>query len=115
MQLEGLNKNKGYANIKYDNEFELVNVYVEHTIDKPNMVEEAKLGHDYDDEVLINGDCGPNSDDDEVGVGSDSVNVDEVEAGSDHVNDDEVEVGSDNVNKDEVQKGSDNVVDEVQK
>lgn len=79
-------------------------MYVEHTIDKPDMVNKVILWHDYDEKLLINGDYGLNSNDDEVEIGIDSVNIDEVEAGSDHFNDDEVEVGGDDVNEDELKK-----------
>lgn len=42
------------------NGFELVNVYVEHCVDNPNIIDEAELGHGYDEEGQFND--GPNYD-----------------------------------------------------
>ena len=54
--------------LKFDedvNGFELVDVNLKHNIDNSDVIDEAKLRHDYDEEVRINGDCGPNLDDDD--------------------------------------------------
>ncbi|KAI5437244.1 hypothetical protein KIW84_023387 [Lathyrus oleraceus] len=60
------------------NGFELVDVYLEHTIDKIDVVDEVELGKEYDEEVHVDGSYGPKYVDDEVEV--DSVNVSEDEA-----------------------------------
>lgn len=44
-------------------EFELVDVYVKYSIGNPEVVDEAELVHDYVEELHLNGDCTPNSDD----------------------------------------------------
>lgn len=63
--------------------FQLVDVCVEHLIEELELIDEAKLGQDYDEEVHNNGDVSLNSDEDEV------VNVDVGDEEVHKVNDDE--------------------------
>ncbi|KAI5397557.1 hypothetical protein KIW84_063394 [Lathyrus oleraceus] len=48
------------------NGFELVDVYIEHAIGNPEVTHDAKLVHDYAEEVHFNDEFAPNSDDEEV-------------------------------------------------
>ncbi|KAI5401297.1 hypothetical protein KIW84_065950 [Lathyrus oleraceus] len=48
------------------NVFELIDVYVEHAISNLEMIDDAKLVHDYAKEVHFNDEFAPNSDGDEV-------------------------------------------------
>ncbi|XP_058784528.1 uncharacterized protein LOC131659338 [Vicia villosa] len=125
MQLEGLIRNEGYMNIKcmwYWNPkfsfsrglrplncdadvvkfvadvsgYELVDVYVEHSIGILDVIDEEV-------EVEINDDCAPNSDDEEVEVNDDCAPItdDDVQVENENV-EDEVLVGSEDVNDDDV-------------
>lgn len=50
------------------NGFELVDMYLQNTIDNPDVVDEADLGKDYDAELYVDDAYGPKSDEgDEIG------------------------------------------------
>lgn len=62
--LRPINSNANVLKFVEDaNGFELVDVYVEYSIGNPEVIDEAELVHDYVEELHVNGDCTPNSDD----------------------------------------------------